>query len=237
MNTQTSRRTSVFWKVSREELVRRLDAADSMAEVVRGFGLCYQGSNHKTLKNRMNCEGIDLQHYKRKWSEVNKAQARELVKSKSRPLQYYLVEGRLLGNRTRLKSRIIGEGLLKNICNVCGVTEWMGKPLTLDLHHINGVSTDNRIENLSLLCPNCHRQTENFGRKNRHKPKIKPTNPYGIGVPKMERRKVERPSKEELIVLIEECSWVALGKRFGVSDNAVRKWAKFYGLLPLSPPE
>lgn len=51
-------------------------------------------------------------------------------------------------------------------CEGCGLTTWRDRPLSLALHHINGEGSDNRLENLSLLCPNCHSQTENFsGRK------------------------------------------------------------------------
>ena len=48
----------------------------------------------------------------------------------------------------------------------CGLTSWRGKPLALALHHINGDRLDNRLENLALLCPNCHSQTDNFSGRN-----------------------------------------------------------------------
>jgi len=57
-------------------------------------------------------------------------------------------------------------GLKTNECEECGLTEWRNQPLSMALHHINGDGRDNRLENLVLLCPNCHSQTPNFGVKN-----------------------------------------------------------------------
>lgn len=62
-----------------------------------------------------------------------------------------------------LKLRLIKAGLKENRCETCGVSEWMGKPLNMELHHVNGDSLDNRIDNLQLLCANCHAQTDNWG--------------------------------------------------------------------------
>jgi 5-methylcytosine-specific restriction endonuclease McrA len=69
-------------------------------------------------------------------------------------------------NRSHIKLRLIGAGLKRTECEECGLTRWRGKPLSLALHHINGDGLDNRLENLALLCPNCHSQTPNFGVKN-----------------------------------------------------------------------
>ena len=60
-------------------------------------------------------------------------------------------------------------GLKENRCEICGITEWQGKSIQCELHHINGNPTDNRIENLQILCPNCHSQTDNFRSRNRTK--------------------------------------------------------------------
>lgn len=68
----------------------------------------------------------------------------------------------------RVKQRIINEKYLKNICSECGLSEtWNGKPIILHLDHINGVSNDHRLENLRLLCPNCHSQTDTWCGKNK----------------------------------------------------------------------
>jgi hypothetical protein len=65
-------------------------------------------------------------------------------------------------SRGHLKRRLLEEGLKSNRCETCGLTEWRGAPLSMALHHLNGDGLDNRLENLVLLCPNCHAQTPNF---------------------------------------------------------------------------
>jgi transposase-like protein len=82
------------------------------------------------------------------------------------PIETYLVVGRRT-NRTHLKQRLLAEGLKENRCERCGIESWLGEPLSMALHHVNGDGLDNRLENLALLCPNCHAQTPNFSGRNR----------------------------------------------------------------------
>jgi hypothetical protein len=82
------------------------------------------------------------------------------------PIDVYLVSGRRT-NRTHLKQRLLAEGLKENRCERCGIESWLGEPLSIALHHVNGDGLDNRLENLLLLCPNCHSQTPNFSGRNR----------------------------------------------------------------------
>ena len=121
----------------------------------------------------------------------------------------------------KLRERLLKEGLKEHKCEnpKCGLSEWHNLPIPLQLHHINGDRTDNRLENLQLLCPNCHALTDNYcGRKLK---KVKEAKP--------------RPSKiipkEQLLNDFKEFgSFSGVGKKYGVSDKAVVKWCKKYGL-------
>lgn len=76
--------------------------------------------------------------------------------------------GATTGARSSGSTTRATRGLKADRCEICGISEWLGRPLSLPLHHLNGDGDDNRLENLQLLCPNCHSQTENFaGRKRR----------------------------------------------------------------------
>jgi 5-methylcytosine-specific restriction endonuclease McrA len=81
------------------------------------------------------------------------------------PIDTYLVKGRRV-NRHHLKQRLLASGLKSHRCEVCGIDEWRGKPISMSLHHLNGDGDDNQLENLQLLCANCHSQTPNFGSRN-----------------------------------------------------------------------
>lgn len=67
----------------------------------------------------------------------------------------------------KLKRRLLAEGIKENKCEVCGVTEWNGKPLNMELHHKDGNKYNHSLENLLMICPNCHSQTDNFRAKNK----------------------------------------------------------------------
>jgi hypothetical protein len=68
--------------------------------------------------------------------------------------------------RGHLKRRLLEAGLLPRRCEECGISEWRGRSLSLELHHVNGRGRDNRLENLQMLCPNCHSQTGSWGGRN-----------------------------------------------------------------------
>src|SRR6185436_4248661 len=115
-----------------------------------------------TLRKRMIEEGLDFSHFKNR-KEYLKEYRQEM------PLESVLVEESSF-NRSGLKKKLFKYNLLKNECYICGqLPIWNNKPLALQLDHINGVSNDNRLENLRILCPHCHSQTESFAGKNKNK--------------------------------------------------------------------
>jgi transposase-like protein len=84
---------------------------------------------------------------------------------RSEPIDAILAAGRRR-NRNHIKSRLVTAGLKELRCEQCGITDWQGGPLSFELHHVNGDGLDNRLQNLLLLCPNCHSQTDTWGGRN-----------------------------------------------------------------------
>lgn len=86
----------------------------------------------------------------------------------TRPLRWPL--DKVLGEakcRNTVKRHLLEAGILKNVCEECDLQEWLGRPLVMQLDHRNGIRNDNRLENLRMLCPNCHSQTETYGARNK----------------------------------------------------------------------
>ena len=68
----------------------------------------------------------------------------------------------------KLKNRLLKEGLIQNKCSICGIESWNNKQIQLELDHIDGNRINHEFNNLRLLCPNCHSQTDTYRSKNRN---------------------------------------------------------------------
>jgi hypothetical protein len=166
---------------------------------------------------------------------------------KSTTLEDRLQKG-LRTKSSKLLVDLVASGLKQNKCEECGQgPTWNGKPLTLHLDHIDGDHYNNLLENLRILCPHCHQQTPTFGAKNA---KFKPARKYFCKCGKektnnevkqchacyLQERKncinqtdTPWPPVEDILLWLETASFTAVGKKIGVSDNAVRKYIKRSG--------
>lgn len=152
-----------IWLPSSDELREVIKDATVLSDVLKFFGSDTSSSSYRLLKERLRIENINFDHV-----------PLGLDCNKNRPPRHKAIQPLLSDvliehssyTRGSLKKRLLKEGLIKNQCYECGIgPEWNNKPLSLQIDHINGVSDDNRLENLRILCPNCHAQTDTFGFK------------------------------------------------------------------------
>lgn len=231
-----NRKTSVIWTTCNVEKFRKIiNDSKTFRDVLSYFGLTNKGNNYRTLRQRCEYEGVSYDHL-----YENIYMKKEF--GKKIPMDRVLVENSTY-SRSNLKKRLLENKLLENKCSTCALPpNWNGFNLVMVLDHINGVSDDNRLNNLRFLCPNCNSQTKTFaGRNANHR--VDPNKICKCGNKKwvrakhcqncsaQVRRKVHHPSKKQLERDIANCTWTAIGKKYGVSDNAARKWARKYGLI------
>ncbi len=225
-----------------------MESSLSYAESLRRLGLCATGGNWRTLHIWIERWGVSTDHFD-PWAAQRQALTRQ-----PRPLAEILVEGSTY-SRNHLKERLYREGVKVRRCELCGLGEMCnGRQMSLILDHIDGVRDDHRIENLRIVCANCAATLDTHcGRKNRligedricarcgrTFPPRRARQRYcsrecgmrsprpSRGVAKPELRRVERPPYEQLVREIAESGYSAVGRRYGVSDNAIRKWVRAY---------
>lgn len=132
----------------------------SIAQVFERLGIQISGSGYVSVKRDIARLGLDTSHMTGQgWNRGNSPVVRI-------SLSEVLVEDSTYQNTHALKQRLWREGVKQAKCEICGIRNWRGKSAPLELDHINGKRTDNRIENLRILCANCHAQTETYCGKN-----------------------------------------------------------------------
>lgn len=205
-----------------------VENSDSVKEVLKKLKLRNAGGNFKTLEKYVEKYDLSIEHF---------VKIEHVFRNKI-PTEKILVENSTY-HRGHLKDRLYKEGLKERKCELCGQgEEWNDMKISLILDHINGIHNDNRIENLRIVCPNCNAGLDTHCKGNRKSKKIKYYCECGNEKLKNSkrcsdcsyklRRRVERPSYEQLMKEIKESNYVKVGKKYGVTDNAIRKWLKQY---------
>lgn len=144
-------------RFTKEELIPIIKESYTIADVCRKCGWKPTGANYKIVHKYIKEYGLDVSHFTGKCTNIGN----KLNTHNAKPITEFLTKNSYI-KTSSLKLKIIKEGLKVYKCEKCGATHWNDEQIVLQLHHINGDSSDNRLENLMLLCPNCHSQTENY---------------------------------------------------------------------------
>lgn len=239
-------------KYTPEQFTEAWTQARSVYHVGELLGVRATGSGHESLKAAAKELGLTRDHM------LGQAYARgQSFPARRKSLEGLLVEGRVVQG-VHLRKRLVHEGLLVEKCYLCGLKEWLGHPAPLELDHINGRHDDNRIENLRLLCRNCHGLQPTHAGKNQNggvrvrrcacpdcggskhptsarcapcAHKVRAASRKQVQSPKPRATKIEWPSDEELVSMLRASNYLQVGKALGVSDNAIRHRLKRRGVV------
>ena len=231
---------------SEAEAREAIAASLSCAEALRRLGMCSTGGSSRILRKYAAPWGISIDH----WDPY--AAVRGQGARRRQPIEEILVESSPF-SRNHLKNRLYREGFKDPICELCGQGElWQGRVMGMILDHINGVSDDNRLENLRIVCPNCAATLDTHCARKRRLVRVEQecvrcgksfrprdgrqrycSRECGMrwdrsGVPRPGARKVDRPPYSQLLREVRAIGYSATGRRYGVTDNAIRKWLRQY---------
>jgi hypothetical protein len=232
-------------KYTEAEAREAVAASRSFAETLRRLGMCPTGGAGQILRKYVELWDISTAHFD------PGAARREALARDPRPLDEILVEHSTF-SRSHLNDRLYAAGLTDRKCELCGQGEsWNGRRMSMILDHVNGVGNDNRLENLRIVCPNCAATLPTHCGRNkplsrtcphctasfkpnytRHQYCSSACAARANASPQPEKRKAVRPPLDILLREIDQFGYVAVGRRYGVTDNAIRKWLRAEGVDP-----
>lgn len=226
-------------KLSKEEAEKIIKESFSIADFCRKIGWEANGGHYKQFHYYVKLYDLDTNHFTGYRTNLGN----KLNKDNENKIEDYRDVRRLVKGPILLK-KILNEGIKERKCECCGNTEWQGIPIPLEVHHIDGNCLNNNIENLQLLCPNCHTLTDNFrGKKNKKEPKkhfckkcgkeITRYSRSGLCVACKNRKNGTSgvSTKEDFIkTFLEYRTFLGVARKYGCSSHSIVKWAKKFGL-------
>ncbi|GAA1248444.1 hypothetical protein GCM10009633_21770 [Janibacter melonis] len=145
-----------------DQLAEAVESSTSVAQVIGRLGIRVAGGNYAVVRRAIAAAQLDTSHF------TGQAWNKGLSQGPTRPLDAYLSNEHPISSY-RLKNRLVRAGIFTWRCDSCGGTQWLGLPIPLELEHRDGDRQNNSLENLELLCPNCHAQTPTYRGRNRRR--------------------------------------------------------------------
>lgn len=188
-----------------DDLKIAVSKSHSYSEVCRNLNIVGRGDNIGNVRKTIEDNNICTDHFQNK----GKKETSKKIDTKD------LLKENINHSSSDIKQRLINENMKPHKCEICGKTEWNGKPIPLELHHINGNHSDNRLENLQILCPNCHAQTDNY---------------RGRGT--IKNYSLKLPNREDFLNKFKELRTVKkISEYYKVCDSTIRDWVKRLDLV------
>ena len=146
-------------KYTLEQLKEAIKTSQSYRQALEKLNIIPAGGNYSTIRRAVKYFDLNIDHF------TGRAWRKGRTFAPKRPLSDYL-ENKQTIQSYKLKKRLLKDGIFKPLCQTCGNSHWLNKPIPLELHHIDGNNNNNNINNLKILCANCHALTDTYRAKN-----------------------------------------------------------------------
>jgi len=212
-----------YKEIPQEKIIEAYNKSETIKDLIINVGLFPAGTNYTRL--RKECEKLNL--------DFNKFNKRKYYGKRYSSIEDVLVQNKDTSS-VSLKKRLLKENYFEHKCYKCNLTEWNGKPIPIELEHISGDKLDNRLENLTILCPNCHAQTDTYRGKNakkRYTKNKKNYKPSSYSEVRIEVQKILENNHEFIKEYASTIPLTDMSKQMGVNLINLRLYCKHFKIL------